>query len=105
MSIYNIAKKIKPKCPYCNRTIDLTEFCKELFYHMLVEIKEGKKITIQGIGAFRSRIKEPQKIEFPGGVAKYSDRRVVLGFKSSLTARKFLNDEEGKYDSFFNNRR
>lgn len=87
-----IIATLRPRCPSCRASIDLTQFSKEIFERILRQMAEGERVYVQGFGTFIARYTPAREIVSFGHVKKKIEGRMQIRFRASEKAKQIINE-------------
>ena len=87
-----ICRDIRAKCPYCNRSLDLTDLGVEIFRRVTRAIAKDDKVEVDGFGVFHAPVVKGRTITGFGGMVKLSGDKRVIRFRASPKGKKAVNE-------------
>lgn len=91
--IYDICRSMRPKCPECGATLDVSALGNELFRRILKELRAGRRVRIERFGAIETYIaKGGKKMHTVYGEYKARKPFVFVRLKLCKGAKYYLND-------------
>jgi nucleoid DNA-binding protein len=88
-----ICLDMRAKCPYCNRTLDLSDFGVEMFRRMLRILGNGERVEIEGFGVFRAAVTKGREIKSAKAVVRKTRDKRIIRFKASGKAKSAVNEQ------------
>lgn len=89
--VHQLCREINAKCPYCHRSIDVSDLGAELFRRILKRLGRGERVEAEGFGTFRAPVTPGRKVAgLKGDIGLTRDRRIIR-FRASVHAKHAVN--------------
>jgi len=94
--VRQMCQDVRARCPYCARSLDLSDFGVELFRRMLRALGRGERVEVEGFGAFRAPVVKGRKVRgLKGNVRLTADKRIIR-FRASARAKALVNQAQAE---------
>ena len=93
-SLFQIVRDMRPRCPHCNHSLNLTEFAVSVFERILERAAQGDRVFVTRFGTFNAKYVGAQTIKSFNGPRTIEGRN-VLRFRAAAHAKAAVN---GKFE-------
>lgn len=89
--VHQLCRDINAKCPYCRRSLDMSDFGGELFRRILRALSMGERVEAEGFGVFRAPVTPGRKIRGLKGTVELTGDKRIIRFRASVHAKRAVN--------------
>lgn len=91
--VRQLCHETRARCPYCARSLDLSDFGVELFRRIVKALSRDERVEVEGFGTFRAPMVKGRKVRgLKGNVRLTADKRIIR-FRAAARAKALVNQQ------------